>query len=94
MWPGNTADVTALEVVAERLQHRFGVRSVCLVADRGMISAATMAAIEARGWSYILGARARATKEIREDVLADAKPFVEVDVERARAIRLSWKSRK
>lgn len=42
MWPGNVADVTALEAVAGRLQHP--IRSVCLVADRGMISKATMAA--------------------------------------------------
>ena len=34
MWPGNTADVTTLVPVAERLQQRFGIRSVCLVADR------------------------------------------------------------
>ncbi len=38
MWPGNTADVTTLDLVAARLQKRFGVRSVCLVADAGMIS--------------------------------------------------------
>ena len=30
-----------------------------------------MAAIEARGWFYILGARPRATKEVREEVLTD-----------------------
>ena len=71
MWPGNVADVTALEAVAQRLQHRFGIRSVCLVADRGMISKGTMAAIEARGWQYILGARPRASKEVREEVLSD-----------------------
>ena len=69
MRPGNIADVTALEAVAARLQHRFGIRSVCLVADRGMINRRTMAAIEARGWWHILGARPRATKEVREEVL-------------------------
>ncbi len=44
MGPGNVADVTALEAVARRLRHRFGIRSVCLVADRGMIGKGTMAA--------------------------------------------------
>ena len=38
MWPGNTTDVTTLDRVAGRLQCRFGVRRVCLVADAGMIS--------------------------------------------------------
>ena len=83
MWPGNVADVTALEAVAERLGHRFGIRSVCLVADRGMISKRTMAAIEARGWQYILGARARATKEVREAVLTDGGAMTAITVARA-----------
>jgi len=83
MWPGNVADVTALEAVVQRLQRRFGIRSVCLVADRGMISKATMAAIEARGWQYILGARPRATKEVREEVLTDTGAMTEIRVARA-----------
>ena len=83
MWPGNIADVTALEAVAQRLQHRFGIRSVCLVADRGMISKRTMAAVEARGWFYILGARPRATREVREEVLTDGGAMTEITVARA-----------
>ena len=62
MWPGNTTDVTTLDQVAQRLQSRFGVRRVCLVADAGMISKKMIAAVEARGWFYILGARLRRTK--------------------------------
>ncbi len=83
MWPGNTADVTTLVPVAQRLQRRFGMRSVCLVADRGMISQATMAAIEERGWSYILGVRMRGSKEFREQVLGADAPELAVSVERA-----------
>ena len=83
MRPGNIADVTALEAVAARLRHRFGIRSVCLVADRGMISKRTMAAIEARGWWYILGARPRATREVREEVLTDTGAMTTFTVARA-----------
>ena len=83
MWPGNVSDVTALEAVAERLQHRFGIRSVCLVADRGMISKKTIKAIEARGWQYILGARPRAAKEVREEVLTDTGAMTGITVARA-----------
>src|SRR6476661_1987202 len=43
MWPGNTADVTVLVPVIDRLRSRFAIGRVCIVADRGMISAATMA---------------------------------------------------
>ena len=42
MWPGNTADVTALMPVIDRLRSRFGIGRVCVVADRGMISAGTI----------------------------------------------------
>jgi hypothetical protein len=59
MWPGNTADVTSLLPVIDRLRQRFAMGRVCIVADRGMISAETIAALEARGLLYILGVRER-----------------------------------
>jgi hypothetical protein len=58
LWPGNTADVTALLPVVERLRSRFGVERACVVADRGMVSTATIATLEAQRIDYILGARA------------------------------------
>jgi hypothetical protein len=71
LWPGNTADVTTLLPVVERLRSRFGVGRICVVADRGMIAAATIAAFEAQGIDYILGVRERSSKEVRETVLED-----------------------
>jgi len=71
LWPGNTADVTRLTPVVERLRTRFGINKVCVVADRGMISAATIAALEQQNIDYILGARERSTTEIRKTVLED-----------------------
>ena len=68
MWPGNTADVTTLIPVIDRLRRRFDIARVCVVADRGMISAETMAELEARRLLYILG--------VRELVLDDPAPFV------------------
>ena len=76
MWPGNTADVTTLIPVIERLRNRFSIERVCVVADRGMISAATIAALEQRGLDYILGVRECGTKEVREIVMADQTPSV------------------
>ena len=84
MWPGNTTDVTTLDRVAGRLQSRFGVRRVCLVADAGMVSKKMIAAVEARGWLYILGARLRRTKEVRDVVLSDTGAFDTVEVARQR----------
>ncbi len=61
IWFGNIADVTTLQQVAYRLQHRFRTRSVCLLANRGRISAVTLRAIEARGTGFALN-----RKKIRE----------------------------
>jgi len=71
LMPGNTADVTMLVPVVKRLQERFGVKRACIVADRGMISAATIADLEAIGIDYILGVRERSVREVREDVIDD-----------------------
>jgi hypothetical protein len=76
MWPGNTADVTTLIPVIERLRRRFAIARVCVVADRGLISAETLAELEARRLLYILGVRERTDKLVRELVLADPAPFV------------------
>ena len=84
MLAGNTADSTVLLPVVDRLRKRFGIGRVCVVADRGMISAATIAALEERGLEYILGARERGTAVIREMVLRDEKPFVPLLIERGR----------
>ncbi len=43
---------------------------MCVVADRGMISAETIGALEAQDIDYIPGARERATNEVREIVMA------------------------
>jgi len=84
LWPGNTADVKTLLPVVRRLRGRFGVRRVCIMADRGMISAETVAGLESAelDCDYILGARMRSVKEVRERVLADRGDFLEVTPER------------
>jgi|SRR3990170_4599272 len=78
MWPGNTADVTSLVPVVDRLRTQFKVSEVCIVADRGMISAATIEQIKVRGWRYILGVRMRRTREANQEVLARAGRFEQV----------------
>src|ERR1700758_5196987 len=82
MWPGNTADVTTLIPVIDRLRNRFAIERVCVVADRGMISGATITALEQRGLDYILGVRERGTKEVRELILADPSPSVPLVIPR------------
>ena len=81
MWPGNTADVKTLIPVTERIRNRFNVGLFCIVADRGMISAETMKQLDERKVPYILGARMRKIKEIKNEVLSRAGRYREVHPE-------------
>jgi len=93
MWPGNTADVTTLIPVIDRLRSRFAITRVCIVADRGMISAETLAELETRDLLYILGVRERTDKIVRELVLDDPAPFVPLMVsKRAKQVDYEAKS--
>jgi len=90
MVPGNTADVTVLLPVVERLRTRFGITRACVVADRGMISADTIAALEKQGMEYILGARERTGSVIRDIVLNDTAPMVPLVLDRQRGETQLW----
>lgn len=83
LWPGNTADVTTLIPIVDRLWRRFRIRRVCIVADRGMICQETITDLEEQGWPYILGARMRQT-EVRDEVLAARGRFRVVNGPRQR----------
>ena len=80
MWPGNTTDVKTLAPVVNRLRRRFGIGKICIVPDRGMISAKTVAELERPGYevTYILGARMRKQKEVRSGVLTRGGRYAEV----------------
>ena len=82
LWPGNTADVTSPLPVVERLRTRFGVGQACVVADRGMVSTAAIAALEKQGIGYILGMRERSTSEVRGAVLDDDGAAVPLTIPR------------
>jgi len=78
MWPGNTADVTSTIPVVQRLKQRFGANRFCIVADRGMISKATIKELEKEHISYILGVSMRLVTEVNTSVLADEGEYEEV----------------
>jgi len=84
MWPGNTADVKALLPVIDRLRQRFAIGRICMVADRGMISAETVQGLEERQLDYVLGARERTDTLVRTVVLNDSAPFTPLLIERAK----------
>ena len=69
IWPGNTTDVKTLIPIVKRLKKRFRINQVCIVSDRGMISQEVLAWLESENWPYILGARMRNQKEVKQEVL-------------------------
>lgn len=87
MWPGNTTDVKSLVPVIERMRAKFRVREVCVVADRGFVSEATIQAMEAMEppVHYVIGVRMRRSKEVGEVVLRDRSRWQEVTPERVRS---------
>jgi hypothetical protein len=87
MWPGNTTDVKTLLPIVARLQQRFRVREMCVLADRGMISDQVMASLEYLDppVHYILGARMRRQKEVSEGVLTQRGAWREVYPERVQS---------
>ncbi|OYV65706.1 MAG: hypothetical protein B7X09_04515 [Acidiphilium sp. 21-66-27] len=62
----------------------------CVVADRGMISADTIAALEALGMEYILGARERSSRVIRDVVLNDKAAMVPLVLDRQHGDTQLW----
>ena len=47
LWPGNVTDVKTLIPIVDRLKSRFGIRRICVVADRGMICKKTLQELRA-----------------------------------------------
>jgi len=87
MWPGNTADVTTLLPVVKRMQERFRIREITIVADRGMVSQPTLEAFENSDppVRYILGVRMRRQKEVSLSVLGSRARWFESVPERSKA---------
>jgi len=80
VWPGNTTDVETLIPVVDRLRSRFHIGCLCVVADRGMISAEVMERLKERhrNTRFILGARMRAVAEVRDEVVSGGGEYREV----------------
>jgi hypothetical protein len=84
MWPGNTTDVKSLVPVVGRMRAKFRVREVCVVADRGFVSEATLEALGKMDppVHYVIGVRMRRTREVGEVVLKSRKEWKTVTPER------------
>jgi transposase len=82
IFPGNTADCRALEMMVSRLRKRLHIHNVILVGDRGMISADTIKLLtgdKKAPFDYVLGCRMRKQKEVSEEVLSRAGRYEKVN---------------
>ena len=75
------------EISSMMLKKRFHIGSICIVADRGMISKGTIEQLQAkeRNVQFTLGARLRNVKEIREKILFRGTRYHEVHSSRQRS---------
>jgi len=81
VFPGNTADKEAFSQVIGILRKRFHIRSVCVVADRGMISHESINLLQddkEAPFAFILGCRMRKQKEVSDEVLSRAGRYQKV----------------
>lgn len=87
MWPGNTADVTTLVPIVQRMRERFRLGEITVVADRGMASKATLEVFEKSDppVHYVIGVRMRRQKEVNLSVLDSCEPWFESVPERSNA---------
>ena len=67
VFPGNTNDSTTLVAVLADLAERFALGRICVVADRGLISAANVSAVAEAGFDHLL-----ATKLHRDRIATEA----------------------
>ena len=70
-FPGNTADRSTVKEVVSDIKKRFRVKSVTLVADKGMVSGKNLKFLLDNGEDFILGESVRQTVTAKE-VIAEA----------------------
>jgi len=72
LFPGNTFEGKTLDVALQKLERRFGIRRVIIVADKGINSKINLKKITDRGYDYILASRIKnMKKDIRQEIFKD-----------------------
>ena len=88
VFAGNTADASTLPDVLADLTDRFAVERICVVADRGLISADNVAAVAEAGCDHVSATRShrdKACQEALETITADTE-WIDVPGLRCRAV--------
>lgn len=81
LFPGSTFEGKTLEASLEKLERRFGIRRVIIVADRGLNSKFNLKKIVDKGYGYIVASRIKnMPKRIQEEIL-NSDGYTELDPE-------------
>ncbi len=74
VFAGNTADVSTLPGVLDDLKARFGVGTITMVADRGLISEDNVKALSDKGFGHILPTRLHRDHDVAAVLSASTRP--------------------
>jgi hypothetical protein len=74
VFAGNTADVATLPTVLDDLAARFGVGRICVVADRGLVSADNLDVLAAGGFDHVLATRLHRDPTCAQALQASTRP--------------------
>jgi transposase len=94
VFAGGTQDATTLKGVLEDLTDRFAVGRICVVADRGLITDANIAEVEAANCDWLFATRLRRRNDVAavlaEAAAADAEAWVEVETFSSRVLETTY----
>ena len=71
---GNTQDAATLTTILDDVQSRFGIGPITVVADRGLVSPANIAAIAAAGCGHILATKLHRAPDTKAALEASCQP--------------------
>jgi transposase len=77
---GNSRDATTVTQVLDDLEHRFGLRRVVFVGDRGMVTAANVQRLREHEHGYVVGLQRRRRAAITRYIEQATGPWIECPV--------------
>lgn len=81
LFPGSTFEGKTLEASLEKLEQRFGIRRVIIVADRGLNAKPNLLKIAAKGYGYIVASRIKNMPQRIQEEILNPDGYTELDPE-------------
>jgi len=78
IFPGNRFEGHTLKTALAKLEERFGLNRVIMVADQGMLSRQNIAIIQKAGFEYVMGGRIKSRQRFLQEQVLDPQGYQEV----------------